>query len=272
MRRIDVLSKAACAVAGATGLLACLQNARANEISINFYNGASATLATLTTTGAGGAIDAGAPGAAEPGSAWNNLAAALTTYTGLTDSGGTTVAGFTMSVASNNGAYVIPGAVTFSGGGTNGTAQDRQLFLSAANAFCVSAATGTVTKLENIPYSQYSVYAYVTTPVGTQATISDGTTSFRYQGQISFGAGANQMFPGYDEVTSQGGTGDYVVFSGETSPNLTLTSEAVTASGGFYIFGYQIVQTPEPASLALSSAVAGMALMRRPRRRRVMLR
>jgi autotransporter-associated beta strand protein len=151
----------------------------------------------------------------------------------------------------------------------NGTA-DRELlngFLNNGFSTWETAGYNTNNTLyfTNIPYAKYDVIVYVSDDTsGRHYTVDDGN------GQIFYGAtmassevsGANALFqPATSTNSASFPQADFMVFRGETSPNLTITQTPKSGADQWVgIAGWQIIQEsntcvfygPSPASHTIS--------------------
>ncbi len=214
------------------------------------------------TTGTAGVVDVGN---------WNNLTGAVANPTGtslIDDSGVATTAGISSSGWLYN---------TFNDFGDN-----RKNMLSnfiGRDGDPISSATITLT---SIPYATYDVYIYYTAYwMGNGGEIqpwteSEGsTTLYGLRGPLSGG-----QLTGYQQyqttshataladADAAGGTagGNYLVFSGLSAANLTLTSSDPNQDGWKMVglSGIQIVEAiPEPSLLSLLALTPALALRRR---------
>ena len=231
-------------------------NAFAASIGLNFVggsaNGAPTPLAAADVAGV------------VPQMNWNNgsLAAGSSTV----NTGGTLV--------DSTGASVAPGTtVSWSANGTWGAGNtgnpDEALMNGYIDVTGAPGNTGSVI-FTGIPYAQYDVIAYFGSDGDDRTgTISDGTTTFSYNTHSSGG----HVFPAeFLQTTDTGGgnpDANYAVWTGETSPSLTITITRGSNNSGFH--GIQIIDTtppvPEPVSAAMAlMGLGGLALGLRRRR------
>lgn len=247
-------------LAAAAGVGLAAPASRAATISFKFTNG---------TTGLAATDLAGAPGVRAGN--YNNVAVTSTTANAtlgtVKDDSGATVPSATLTLTpatgQNNG--VAAGVV-----GTN----DAALFSNSFDQFSTPASTVTVT---NIPYATYDVYFYRT---GNEANATLRAGQFTIGSQNRFVRGGladpTNTGSGYvlsSDTTNGGGStaqGNYVVFSGLSGGTLTASFAGVAAGDTINrnkVAGFQIVQTPEPASVGLV-ALSGLGLLARRRRTR----
>jgi hypothetical protein len=226
---------------------------------------------TNTTTGMAATDVAGAPGVrvgnynnVQIGS--GNQTSNITLNTIKDDSGATVASAsltLTPSAGQNNG---VAGNV----GGTN----DQALFSNFYDQFATPPSTVTIT---NIPYASYDVYFYRN---GTEANAATRAGQFTIGAQDRYVRGGlpdpTSTGTGYvlsNDTTNTGGSitqGNYVVFTGLSGSSLTASFNGVNAGDTTLrnkVVGFQIVQTPEPASAGLVG-LAGLGLLARRRRLR----
>ncbi len=211
---------------------------------------------------------AGAPGVRVDN--WNNYSAGSTTLTGsnLVYNTGATVGGDFEVVTSG------PAGST----ADNLSINDRRMYTSG-HLIMADLATLTVT-FNNIPFDEYDLYFYVTGQ--TQAGKVRGGSIQLTDGPIYYfqGSGAaSDDGTGYVEMTTTSipaspvlgdiAFGNFISYKGLTSSSATVTTTAYLWSdyARAQVYGYQIVQVPEPGTIGL--AVAGLLLalgVRRARR------
>jgi MYXO-CTERM domain-containing protein len=121
------------------------------------------------------------------------------------------------------------------------------------------AATTTVVTLTNIPYALYDVYVYADGDNGTE--LRSGAYTIGATTLVNTDPGSTTFGGTFIEGTN------YVRFTGLTGANFTLnaTPTGAAATPRAPINGIQIVQVPEPGSLALG-AMGALVLVRRRRR------
>ena len=253
-------------LAMSTALLAPAGAASAAVISVNFVGGQSGSTAADLTKG--GALVTG-PAGAVSASNWNNeQSSQQTTAASIADSLGTPAASLAYT-APNNWAATI----TAPGGGTN-----ADLLSGYLDTF-QNGGSMTVTNLGPLyTLNGYEVLVYQNADsagsFGFTATDNAGHTVTAY-GQQTGGAGSNYPLAGgvngFVSSTSTnpagpGSAANYVVLSGLTGSNVTITAAAgTTGDGRVRPNGFQIVSNvPEPTSLGLIG-LGALGLLRRRR-------
>lgn len=122
--------------------------------------------------------------------------------------------------------------------------------------------------LSQIPYAEYYIIAYVSGNNLVQGSITDGTTTYYWDDAANKANAANLT-----EITdtSAAGTpvfGNYAVFGSEASPltgaSQVLSWDATGGAGAAIFNGLQVVEVPEPGSLALIT-LGGLLVARRRR-------
>jgi MYXO-CTERM domain-containing protein len=135
---------------------------------------------------------------------------------------------------------------------------------------------GTFT-VSGVPYANYDVYVYELNDASGRVettTLTAGGPAQTYYGSsatpndsshVDQSAGTSYVYvlSNSTNVGSPTTNGDYVQFTGLTGSTFTFTS---TAPGNGYVNGFQIVPTPEPASLGFVG-VSVLALLARRQRR-----
>ena len=202
-------------VAGGVLMLGTItSNAPSSAIGVKFENGQN--FGTYPVTGT-----AGAPGGVISG--WNNL--------NWFSQGPNTDIPVNYNTGSASGGTVNYNPGTFGGFtsvyGTQQSNQDAQLM----NAFLSCYSGGQSVTFTNIPYANYSLYAYLTSPSpGVNGTASVGGPTY-YFSTDAFSGGS---FAGYTAITSTNSSnyapGDYVVFSGLSGSSLTFSDSMANPS------------------------------------------
>ncbi|MGB0993266.1 MAG: PEP-CTERM sorting domain-containing protein [Akkermansiaceae bacterium] len=172
----------------------------------------------------------------------------------IKDDSGATVAAATLTWTSPN--------VYYNGAGTAG--DEARLFVG----YLDDGGAGNSFTLSNHGYAQYDVYILATGDAGNG---TGGTATFTHGEMtvngVNVGTHAALGYNGGTWVESTGGTnGNYIVFSGQTAANLTVSSTNVGGRGP--VNGFIIVDTtpvPEPSSAALLG-LGGLALILRRRK------
>ncbi len=224
---------------------------RGAMISAHFIGGGGGT-----GTGGGVAVDSAGPAGvvAQTGN-WNNLD--TSSRTSFTFPAVVDDTGATAKLGGNNTTIGFTSGFTFnsSAGTTFGTAEDKQLYTGGIGS---TGANVTVT-LANVPYAAYDVYIY--SRLFAAGTIADSASGASASGN-SF---ASSAYAAYPAGTGNTASGNYALFH-ETASGTTITLSTGGASSE-QVFGVQIVQTPEPASLS-ALGLGSIGLLARRRRRR----
>lgn len=187
------------------------------------------------------------------------------TVNNLFDNTGTATA-VSLSYNSYNGYYITSPNPAQDADGT----YNRDMlngFLNAGPATWSPPVTQDSVSLNNIPYSQYNIYVYVSDDTaGRVALVSNGSLTYDLSTMGSAAiSGANASFIQSSDTSGANPGADYVVFTGLTGSAQTLTvtpgdqSPADAAWVGFAAF--QIVAVPEPGTLALAAIGGIMALV-----------
>lgn len=237
--------------------------AQAATIGVQFIGDGRATMASDDL--------AGAPGVRTGN--WNNLSGASLDDTAI-DSGGAAIGG---------GFTVTPQDTSFGNrGSAAGLDNDELLFNS------IKDVSGTYTvSVTNVPYALYDVYVYMRDDSDDRAgSFTIDSTTYYVRGLTDSEGGGDPDSTGADYVLSSDTTvdltspntvsvdnsidqGNYVVFSGLTQSDFDLIAGAVDTSDAANrnkFAGFQIVEVPEPGSLALLGL--GTLLIARRRRDR----
>lgn len=183
------------------------------------------------------------------------------------DNSGATVSGV--------GVTFTPGSSTVTPGSASGS-NDARLYSNFYDEFGAPAASIQVT---NIPYALYDVYFYRSASE-TNGSIRAGQFTIGAQNRYVRGGIANPAADGTGYVVSNDTTftpgapsattqGNYVVFTGLTDSTLNASFVGVNAGDVSVLrnkaVGFQIVQVPEPSTIALMG-LGGVVLLARRRR------
>lgn len=238
------------ASAALIGLPLLTSPAQAATIGVQFIGDGRATMASDDL--------AGAPGVRTGN--WNNLSGASLDDTAIYDDGSTIGGGFA----------VTPSDTSFSNRG-NPSDNDEFLFNT------VKDVSGTYTVVvDNIPFAVYDLYIYRRSEATDRAggfSVDGGTTTY-YLGDVpgSHAGNPDATGSGYvlsTDTTFGGGAsdvddGNYTVISGLTASDITILATAYGPTPRNKFAGFQIVEVPEPSSLALLGI--GSLLIARRRR------
>jgi len=119
------------------------------------------------------------------------------------------------------------------------------------NGYLNNGGGGDVTiSLTGIPYTEYEILVYLSSDTaGRTGTVNVGgsTYDFTTMGPAEI-SGANALFAQTSDTTGANPNADYAVFSGLTGSSETITTDVPNYGG---IAGFQVVETPEPSTLAL---------------------
>ncbi len=133
---------------------------------------------------------------------------------------------------------------------------DQEMFSDVIDVY---GATYAVTA-SNVPYSAYHVYVYMRSDGSARAgSFAIGDTTYYARGGLTNPAADGTGYVLSSDTTLGDGTdidqGNYVVFTGLSGSSFTLNLEAVFAGDSANprnkVAGFQIVEVPEPATLAL---------------------
>ncbi len=251
-------------------------SARANEIGINFEGAPGAVGGALAATDGAGAV---------PQTNFNNIAGTAGTSAALVDNTGATTA-----ATVTYGGYNTGGTTNKSGDyqAYSTTAQpnaDQQFLNGELNI--EDAGNGIQATVNNIPYSTYNVYAYVSLGTGRLGNValyaapqvSNTTLGTPEAGPIFYKTLSPTSAPyyvrstatAYNSTTNPEAT--YVEFTGISGSSFSLLNLNHAGGGGSEVglAGIQIVDAsngaiPEPATLGIF-ALGAVALLARRRRR-----
>ena len=256
------------AVVVAIGVIAASPQAQAGVIgviSVNFRSPDGDGKSFVT--GNAGVIDAGN---------WTNISAgyhptpapySITSNDLIDDTGTATTAD--LSVTTSGHYASVPG---------EHSTQNAHLFKAYVDTFDNETNTFTIA---DIPYAQYELYYYhdggsEDVTKGIKVTLNGGTAYYSHELATNFPIdGTATDFVQYkntNESTAQTDAGgNYMHFEG-LSGDLTIQVEAPTTSGWTYPYraatsGFQIVEVPEPATMALM-ALGGFGLLLGRKRRK----
>lgn len=250
-------------------LALCITTTQAGVISFNMFDGHMNASEV-----------AGAPGVSV--AKWNNSKASSGDYvwgTGvggnaIVDDSGTSVTGLTATYDLQAGRTIAV---------DDGTGyRPSGLFNWTMRLDHTDPVTDNTLTISGIPFAQYEVYIYVSASnAGNNGVIrvKTGSTTKYIRGdeppsspdnwsyvEVDY---TNAQSPGQHAAADDVPVGSYLVLDGLTSSSLTIDIAAyayTTPSGGsnqVYLGGYQIVEVPEPATLALMAAGSLMMIRRR---------
>ncbi len=140
-------------------------------------------------------------------------------------------------------------------------------YLNAGPAGWNPPTTESSVGISQIPYASYNIIVYFSADVaGREGDVTDGSTVFSFNtvGPASV-SGSNAVLA---QTTDTGGTyttaANYAIFTGLSGASQTLTVQMRDNDEWGGIAGFQVVQVPEPSSIAFG--VFGVALLLRRRR------
>jgi hypothetical protein len=151
--------------------------------------------------------------------------------------------------------------------GYTSPSSDDALMMHAARA--VGGNEGSFTlELTDIPFAEYDVYVYVSRAFGWgggEASTTIGSTSYFYS-TPNDDDDVSDLPGGYVRSTSTSNASfpeaSYVLFEGLTASSLDLVQTDLSSGEEIGITGLQIVEVPEPASLAILG-LGGLCLLSR---------
>jgi hypothetical protein len=236
--------------------------AGAASIGVNYTGGGnnSSPAVSLASTDAAGVV---------PQTNYNNFAGGSGTALALIDSAGA-ASGATLTYGSGGTYSSIGGAAIAPADGNE----------KLNTGFIFGNATVTVS---GVPYSRYDVYVYMLndaagrvettslTAGGPAQTFYGGSAAANDAGHVDQNAATPYVYTRTisTDVAVPTTAGDYVLFSGLTTPSFQFTT---AATGNGYLNGFQIVQNvPEPAALGFLglASLAALTCRRRVRGGRV---
>lgn len=195
-----------------------------------------------------------------------NATGASVNYANLIDNTGaaTTLSLTAQSLQNGWNFYSIQGS--HPGQDADGT-YNKELLNGYNNKGSSESPYASIVSLSSIPYSAYDIYVYFSADTaGRTGTANIGSTTYDFAtlGAASV-SGGNAVLTQTTDTTGANPGADYAVFSGLTGSSDTITVSIPNWGG---IAGIQIVQTPEPGTLALFGAGAGALVLGWSRRTR----
>jgi len=249
------------AVVVAIGVIAASPQAQAGvmgAISVNFSKSGDAN---TTVTSNAGVYDA---------DNWNNtdVAASITLNDLIDDTGTATTADLSGTTGGNVADFTY-----------SPSTQNSRLMKAYCDTYDGAPSTFTIT---NIPYTHYELYYYHKAPNtittrGIKVTLNGGTAYYSHEYGTDFPGDADaddfEEYHNTSEATAQSSAGgNYMHLTGLSGTTLTIKVEAPTGSpwtspGRAPTNGFQIVEVPEPATMALM-ALGGFGLLLGRKRRK----
>ena len=151
-------------------------------------------------------------------------------------------------------------------------------FLNAGPATWNPPVTSDSVSLNSIPYAQYDIYVYVSDDTaGRLANVSNGSITYDLSTMgLAEVSGASALLIQSSDTSGANPSADYVEFTGLSGSSATITvspgDQNPADAAWVGLAGFQVVAVPEPGSMPLASALAGLAsvgvmLLKRPARK-----